>query len=465
MNLLLRTALVFAAALIAAAPLQAQVSHQHQGRWLGDIHLPDGTTDSFGIEFLRRADGSFWASGASPARGAFHLPVTAFTETGNEVVMRFPFAVVKLRWDGGQFSGAFHQNGEAMPLTLHKVDTFAVQLRPQTPRPPFPYRQETMAIGSAPGVALGATLSTPAGADKVNAVVLVHGSGPQTRDEQFAGHQRAAVIADYLARRGIAVLRYDKRGIAYSSGDYENHTVADLSTDLHAVLKALRARGQFARIGVVASSEGPEVAAAVAAHHPDDIDFIVSLAGTGLNGLEAMMVQDRAYAQDHKASPEEVERLMVYVRQFYTTIIAQEDTAARLTALKALRARQTSADEALIAKYEMDQGTLSLDWAAKPFLRASLRSDPPADWRAVRCPVLALNGSVDRQVPPTENLGGLAAALAAGGNTKVESAVLPGLNHLFQTSATGAEDEYDRIAETIAPAALERVAGFIGRQR
>jgi fermentation-respiration switch protein FrsA (DUF1100 family) len=140
------------------------------------------------------------------------------------------------------------------------------------------------------------------------------------------------------------------------------------------------------------------------------------------------------------------------------------DTDPRIAALKTLFDELSPQDKTLVEKNKMNEGSLSLSWAAKPFLRASLMSDPQVDWRAVRCPVLALNGSLDHQVPAKENLAGIVAALHAGGNDRVESAELPSLNHLFQTAITGAEDEYFKIDETIAPVVLQRVAQFVTRQ-
>jgi pimeloyl-ACP methyl ester carboxylesterase len=313
-------------------------------------------------------------------------------------------------------------------------------------------------------VTLGATLSIPGHKTRPNVVVLVHGSGPGTRDEYGNGHQSFAVLADYLARRGVAVLRYDKRGIARSSGNYTQHTAADLADDLSAIVLALGKRKQFNRVGLIGLSEGPEIAAAVAARHPADVDFVVSLAGVGLPGLDMMLLQDREWAKDHGADPAAIQHLMSYVRKYYETIIAQSDKEVRIAALKRLHDSLSDEDKALIKKHAMDQGTLSLDWADKPFLRVSLMSNPLKDWRAVRCPVLALNGSLDHQVPPA-SLGGITAALRAGGNRKVESAILPSLNHVFQTAQTGAEDEYASIDETIAPTALRRIATFVGKQR
>jgi pimeloyl-ACP methyl ester carboxylesterase len=449
---------------LLALPASAGVLQEHQGRWMGDMKLPNGASLKIGADLFTRADGAPWASIASPDQGGYDIPVRSISETSDGVLLDFSFATMQLRWAGDHFDAIFRQNADVMPLTMARVADFPDKARTQTPHAPFPYAEQQLSISGAPGVMLGATLTIPQGKPTGTVVVLVHGSGPQTRDEKMFGHRPFAVLADHLARRGIAVLRYDKRGIAQSTGSYEQHTLPDLAADLSGVIKAMKARKQFDRIGIIAHSEGPEIAARVAGSEPQSVDFIVSMAGVGLDGLASMLVQDRVYALDHGASPAEADTLMVYVREFYQTIIAQPDAASRDAALKAHIAAQSPELKAMIRKYEMDQGSLSLDWAAKPFLRASLMSDVPALWSKVRCPVLALNGALDHQVPATENLAGMLAALRAGGNGKVESAILPALNHAFQTAKTGREDEYPGIEQTIAPAALEKIAGFVVRQ-
>jgi pimeloyl-ACP methyl ester carboxylesterase len=462
MKHLVRLALVLGA--LFTQPASASLVQEHQGRWMGDMKLPNGATLKFGADLFIRADGTPWASVASPDQDAYDIPVRRISETPDGVELDFSFATLTMQWQGDHFKAVNRQGKAVMPLTMTKVERFPSRPRPQTPKGPFPYTEQTLAIHSAAGAVLGATLAIPAGRPARTVVVLVHGSGPQTRDVEMSGHRTFAVLSDYMARRGIAVLRYDKRGIAYSSGDYEQHTLPDLALDLGAVIKSLKARRQFSRIGVIAHSEGPEVAARLAAADPQAIGFIVSMAGVGLNGLDAMLAQDRVYAQDKGADPGEADSLMVYVRQFYETIIAHGEPAPREAALKALLAAQAPQMKAMIAKYEMNQGSLSLDWASKPFLRASLRSDTPAFWRQVHCPVLALNGTLDHQVPASANLTGLAAALKAGGNQKTEVVLMPSLNHAFQTAKTGREDEYAVIEETVAPAAMEKIAAFVRRQ-
>jgi len=460
----LQNALVTALSLALHSHATAGLLQDHQGRWLGDMKMPDGPTLKIGAELFTRADGSYWASASSPDQDEYDIPVRNIKETEDTLELDLVSATLKLTWVRDHFNGEWIQGPAPLSLTMNQVSEFPKKIRPQTPKAPFPYTDETLAITSAKGVTLGATLSIPSGKVDPILVVLVHGSGPGTRDEELAGHRPFAVLADYLARAGVAVLRYDKRGISRSTGDYENHTLAQLVDDLNAVVREMKARKPFARIGLIGLSEGPQIAAAVAAQHPEAVNFVVSLAGTGLPGIEMIVLQDRVWAKDHGANPAEVERLMVYVRKYYETILLNADIGPRIKALKTLYDELSPEDKTLVEKHKMNEGSLSLSWAAKPFLRASLMSNPQIDWRAVRCPVLALNGSLDHQVPARENLAGIVAALHAGGNDKVESAELPSLNHLFQTAKTGAEDEYGNIDETLAPIVLQRIAQFVIQQ-
>jgi pimeloyl-ACP methyl ester carboxylesterase len=441
----------------------AGVVKDHPGYWMGDLKLPDGRALKSGVEMFSRADGSAWASFSSPDQGAYDIPVTQIDEKGNTAELRLPFGVMTMTWETDHFNAVWKQGGAAFPLELKQVAGFPEKARPQTPAAPFPYAEEQLSIPAGPGVTLGATLSIPKGAVKPNVVILVHGSGPVTRDERVEGHRPFAVLADHLARHGVAVLRYDKRGISRSTGDYEKHTQAQLADDLAAVVKAVRARGQFGRLGLIGHSEGPMIAAAVAARQPASVDFLVSMAGVGLPGLDMMLLQDRLWAKDHGASPEETTRLMNYVRRYYDIVIAEADPDTRITALKAMQQGLPTEDKALIEKYEMNKGTLSLRMAAQPALRVMLMENSQQNWRRVRCPVLVLNGSLDHQVPP-ESLAGIVASLRAGGNKQVDAAVLPALNHMFQTATTGKESEYGVIDETIAPAVLQKIAGFARKQ-
>jgi pimeloyl-ACP methyl ester carboxylesterase len=465
MKSVLQKILFLAVLLASQAAVQASVLKDHPGRWLGDLKVPGGPTLRLGAELFTRADGSAWASVASPDQDAYDIPVTDIQGNGDTIELKLSFAALKLTWAQDHFKGEWKQGPVPLPLELKPVAQFPMKVRPQTPKAPFPYRNETLAIQSVDGVTLGATLSLPKGISHPNVVVLVAGSGPSTRDENLLGHKSFAVLADYLARRGVAVLRYDKRGISRSTGDYEHHTVVQLVADLNAVIRTLKSRKGLNRLGLIGHSEGSQIAAAAAARRRESVDFVVSMAGVGLPGLDMMLLQDRIWAKDHGADDAEADQVMSYVRKYYGVVLAEAEPGARIAGLKALYNGLGPADKALVEKLEMNVGTLSLPWAEKPFVRASLQADPSTDWRAVRCPVLVLNGGLDHQVPAEENLRGIVAALHAGGNRKVESEMLPSLNHLFQTGATGREDEYGSIDETLAPTVLRRIARFVSKQR
>lgn len=442
----------------------AEPLHEHLGRWMGDLKSPDGAVVKIGAELYKRADGMPWASVSSPDQGVYDIPVKSIRIGPDKAaVLDIDIATLKLTWMHDHFQGEWTQ-GTTLPLELRQVTAFPMPTRPQTPRPPFPYREESVAIQSKDGVTLGATLTVPRTPAHPNVVVLIAGSGPQTRHVDMFGHHMFDVLADHLARQGVAVLRYDKRGVARSTGDYYGHTLPDLEDDAYAAVRALATRKQFGRIGLLGHSEGGQIAAAVAARHPEAVDFIVSLAGLGISGLDLNLLQDHQWARDHGASTEETVRMTPYLRKFYQTVLDTPDGEPRIAALEALYAALTPEEQGLITKYHMNEFSLSPKMAAQPFMSVALKADPRSDWSKVRCPVLVLNGSLDHQVPAEENTAGIRAALGAGRNVRVDWAVLPGLNHGFQTATTGKPDEYDKIDETMAPVAMQKVADFVRAQ-
>lgn len=464
----MKNSLMRAVALLALIALQsvvlAEPLRDHPGRWMGDLKLPNGTILKIGADIYTRADGSPWASVASPDQGAYDIPVKSIrNESDNTVVLDIDNATLKLTWVQDHFLGKWTQ-GSTLPLELRRVTAFPVRVRPQEPRRPFPYKEELLAIHSESGVVLGATLTIPLTPARPNVVVLIAGSGPQTRHVDMFDHHMFDVLTDNLARQGVAVLRYDKRGVGQSTGNFYGHTLANLEDDAYAAVRTLAARKGFGRIGLVGHSEGSAIAAAVAARHPDDVAFVVSLGGVGMSGFDLEVLQDRQWAFDHGANGEEVERIMPYVRKYYETVLATPDGEPRIVALKALYAGLSPEIQELIVKYHMNEFTLSPEMASQAFLPVSLKTDPRSDWRNVRCPVLVLSGSLDHQVPADVNVAGIVSALKTGGNAHIDSAILPSLNHGFQTATTGNEDEYAKIDETIAPIVVQRIADFVRMQ-
>ena len=451
--------------LLTLGSAHAAAVGDHYGKWLGKVTIPKGPTLAVGFELFERADGSPGGRLVSPEQGVFNLPIDIGSSADGSFDVTAPAVGIHfhLHPNGDRLEGEAHQGPLAMPLVLTRVEGFGEPSRPQTPKAPFPYRAEALAVTGRNGVVLSGTLTRPNGYRPVTAIVLLHGSGPADRDESVFGHQPFAVLADYLTRHGVAVYRYDKRGVMRSTGDYQSATEADFAEDGEAAVKALKARKDIGRVGVLGHSEGGLLAAMIAADRPRAVDFVVSLAGPGLKGEDMILLQDRVGYEKLGLPRAQVQMLMTYGKGFYDTVVANEDVAARMNALTALQSSLSEPDRALVQQYA-SHGTLSMQPAATPALRVLLMSDAPALWRRVQCPVLALDGGLDVQVPPRENLDAIRQALAAGRNERAEIVLMPGLNHMFQTAKTGLADEYPKIDETMSPSVLRRIMTFLKRQ-
>lgn len=266
------------------------------------------------------------------------------------------------------------------------------------------------------------------------------------------GHKPFLVLADYLTRHGIAVLRVDDRGVGRSGGTFATATTADFATDAEAGVAYLSTRTKVDphRIGLIGHSEGGIVAAMVAAAHPE-IGFIVILAGTGLPGDSVLVEQVRMLARAGGRSRQEADDAATGERKILEMVKEGNDTAtiakeiSRISTGKIPEAQLAAQAKALTS----------------PWFRSFLTYDPASALRRVKCPVLALDGARDLQVSPRQNLTAIRNALDEGGNMNVETHEFPGLNHLFQTAETGLPSEYAQIEETIAPAVLERITRWV----
>jgi len=366
------------------------------------------------------------------------------------------------RWDDKQkaWVGNLTQGG-AVPLTLTRLDAAAlVALKPVRPQDETAvdllsrFRPEQVLIKnpSVSGVVLAGTFSRPVGPGAFPAVVLISGSGPQTRDEDVARHKIFLVLASYLNQHGIAVLRYDKRGVGGSTGDFAAATTADFASDAKAAVEYLATRADVDRhrIGVIGHSEGGAIAPLVAVESPA-VAFVVMLAGPGLGGAEMLLRQEALIAKADGAAPSEVAVQMAQNRKIFDAVISAKDQAdAQLKVRVAVEGQVTPQ-----AAGEADP---SQTFTA-PWMFYFLRYDPIPTLARVRVPVLALGGSLDLQVPPEEDLAAIKQALKADKDVTVVE--LPGLNHLFQTAKTGSPNEYSGIQETISPVALKEVGAWL----
>jgi uncharacterized protein len=345
----------------------------------------------------------------------------------------------------------------------------AVQ-RPQEPRPPFPYRsiEVRYANPASPGVTLAATLMVPAGEGKHPAALLVGGSGQSSRDQPFQGHKMMLVLADYLARRGIATLRFDDRGAAESTlgpTRIENLTTDDFVSDARAGLAFLQSRSEIdaRRMGLIGHSEGTRTAEIIAATSPNDVAFIVLLAAVSasLTKGELVAAQSEAMARLAGLSTEAQAADRDFVRRALVVTRGEADGEKRLAEITAI------AEQALTSVPAQERAALEPGMRTRVAILASdnFHQDavtPRRDYLSeVRCPVLALNGDKDVLVSAEENAPLLIGSLKRGGNREATVRVLPGLNHMFQTARTGAMEEAGEIEETFAPSALQTIGGWI----
>ncbi|HEX8942631.1 MAG TPA: alpha/beta fold hydrolase [Gemmatimonadaceae bacterium] len=441
-----------------AAPAAARAI----GTWIGPLHV--GTVN-MRLQMTIRADSTRGLAGVLKAidQGGAEAPATVEVR-GDSMSFTIPEQGIKysgvMDAAGDSIRGTFVQ-GQSFPLTFARSAAAATIRRPQDPVAPFPYQTKDVVFESAPGIRLSGTIDIPPGKGPFPAVVFVTGSGPQDRDEAGMGHRPFLVIADYLARHGIASLRYDDRGTAQSTGDFASSTTADFAVDAEAAVHFLKAMPQLAsRIGILGHSEGGLIAPMVAARSRD-VDFIVMLAGPGVADDSLMLLQNRAFAIAAGAPSARVENAMRINRALFDAIRNAKDSSdadRRLGAAKAdILASLPEAGRAATAA-SIDQAIPGL---LTPWMRYFVKYDTRDALRRVRVPVLALGGSLDTQVPAHEDLAGIDTALKAAGNHDYRVVELPGLNHQFQPAKTGLPAEYASIDETVAPQVLDLIASWI----
>lgn len=338
----------------------------------------------------------------------------------------------------GEIKGTYVQNGFPLPLTLKPGKQ--VVKRPQTPAPPFPYKEESVSFTNAQYTFNG-TLTLPENYSKNTPVVLmVTGSGQQNRDEELFSHKPFAVIADALARQGIASLRYDDRGWGDKSVNFADFTTDDFRQDAAAAIPLLRKR--FNKVGILGHSEGGTIALMLAAE--GKADFIVSLAGMAISGKETLIMQNRQ-AMSAIGLPKET------VDSYCNSISKALDEIA-----SGKKANEINIDDVPVALKPIT--IKALQQADTPYIRHFLTVDVGKLLPKIKCPVLALNGTKDTQVDCDANTTRIEKGLA---NCKHSIKKIDGVNHLFQHCNTGIVTEYQQIEETIAPEVLQEVAKWI----
>ena len=422
---------IITTAFIALASLAANAQ---EGAWNGELNVM-GTKLPLVFNFSTEG-----CTMDSPSQGAKGIPAEKTIKDDGTIKVSVTMigATFEGKMDNNEIKGTFIQNGFTIPLTLKPGKP--VVKRPQTPVAPFPYKEESISFTNA-GYTFNGTLTLPQNCSKTTPVVLmVTGSGQQNRDDELFDHKPFAVIADALARQGIASLRYDDRGWGDKSLDFSQFTTADFLQDAASALPLLRKR--FNKVGVLGHSEGGTIAMMLASE--GKADFIVSLAGMAISGKETLVMQNRQ-AMSALGLPKDV------VDFYCATISNILDEIAKGKKTSEISIDGVPDNLKPILKRELEQ-------TSSPYIRHIITLDASKLLPKIKCPVLALNGTKDTQVDCTANTTQLETGLT---NCKHTIKKIDGANHLFQHCTTGSIVEYQQIEETIAPDVLETITKWI----
>ncbi len=408
----------------------------------------------------------FSATMDSPDQNAFGIQVSSTTYKGSTLTMEITDSWIKYtgKLKGDTVEGIFKQTTNEFPLTLHREQPEKKPyIRPQTPKEPYPYHTEDLYFNNdEAGITLAGTLCLPDTEGTYPAVIMITGSGAQDRDEMIFEHRPFLVIADHLARNGIASLRFDDRGTAKSEGNFNTGTTYDFAADVTAAVNYLKTRKEISTIGLLGHSEGGIIAPMVASRNKD-VKFIILLAGTGDRGDRLLLMQQEAIMRASGEKESEIKKAMKINAQAFEMVVNASD-------LESLKQDMTKfmADNIDNGTVEIPEGLSRAEFIesqmlgiCNPWMFQFMKMDPKVYLEQVQCPVLALNGAKDLQVPSQVNLTAIGGALAKGGNKDVTIKEFPGLNHLFQESGAGLLEEYITIEQTFAPVALDEITGWI----
>jgi dienelactone hydrolase len=458
-------------ALVKGVPPPKPVVEGLDGTWVGTI-------DANGVKLrqvfnFRTTEAGTFGLYSSPDQLANGLVIGDLVRNGQTVSLSTAHGAAKfsgtLSADGQQLAGAWSTPGQPeRPVTLTRASEAQLAAvrnpnRPQTPKPPFPYKAEDVAFDNPafPTVRLAGTLTLPEGKGPFPAAILITGSGAQDRDETMLNHKPFAVIADHLTRHGFAVLRYDDRGTAKSTGgDYGAATSADLATDANAAFAYLQTRPEIRhdRVGFIGHSEGGMIGPIAMASNAKPA-FLVMLAGPGTALDQLMLSQRRLIGSQMGLDNAALDKAEPVLASVFKAIQAAPTPQAGYDAAMALMTPEAKVAMGLPPDAD---GSIVVRQVTGPWFSYFLRYDPAPNLAHITVPILALNGGLDRQVPPAANLAAVRAATR--GNPDVTTLELPGLNHLFQPATTGAVGEYRDIETTVAPAALDAMTEWLTKR-
>jgi len=406
----------------------------------------------------------------SPDQGAKGIPMEKAYIIGDSLIIEAPKMNAKyqgkLQEGDSVILGIWRQNGKQYPLDIHKTLTAFEIKRPQEPKPPFNYlTKEVIFLNKKDNVMLSGTLTIPKGKGSFPAIILISGSGPQNRNEEILGHKPFLVLADHLTNNSFAVLRYDDRGVEKSTGDFSTANSFDFASDAEAALNFLKMQDNIniRQIGIAGHSEGGLIAPIIASKR-NDVAFIIMLAGPGCTGEEILLAQSRLISKVQGVTDEEIEKNSALSKLIYEAIKTEKDSIQLAIKIKAIMESALEKETSLSEQQKIaaqNQITNTLKSVTTNWFRTFIIFNPRSYLMRVQCPVLALNGEKDLQVPAKENLQSIEKCLKTYNNKKNKIVELKNLNHLFQNCTTGSPAEYNTIEETFSIDALNMITEWL----
>jgi len=447
------------------------------GDWYGLLTVPGAQLPL--IMHITKTDAGYAATLDSPDQKSMGIPMDNVSFADNKLVVGFTAAAMTYTGtflpDSSKINGTFKQGPGSFPLVLTrekpavKAETKPEdKVRPQDPKD-FPYVQEEVQFTNPKaGDQLSGTLTMPANRKASKIVILISGSGPQDRNEEIPqfNHRPFLVWSDWLTRNGIAVLRYDDRGTAKSTGDFQAATTADFADDAEAAVNYIKSRADLKglSIGLLGHSEGGMIAPMVASRN-NNVKFIVLLAGPGIPIAKLMVQQMEDISRSAGAADSVTKGAVNGNAKIYALMNSNKELPAAALKIKLdslLHDQFNTYRKAELGTLPIDQMvTSSSATVLKPWFRYFLGFNPSDYLVKVKCPTLALNGTNDLQVKCEPNLDAIKIALTKAGNKNFKMVPLPGLNHMFQKIVTGSVAEYSQLTETINPVALTTVSSWI----
>jgi pimeloyl-ACP methyl ester carboxylesterase len=448
-----------------AARASANSVSKAEGTWQGAIETGNMRI-RLQMHLSHDDKGQLVAAIDSIDQGVQGIPASRVTEKGGE--LKFEIAAFNASYTGtlsatkNEINGQWSQNQNSEALNFRRSEQPLEVRRPQTPSKPFPYKEEEVSFLAGDGKSiLAATLTVPPGSGPFPTAVLLAGSGPNDRDESIAGHKPFLVLSDFLTRKGIVVLRYDKRGSGKSTGDFASATIEDLEKDARAVLTFLKSRKEVddKRLGVIGHGEGAILAAILATTSSDNVHWAVLLAPQATDGERTLLRQSELVARTGGMAEEQISRSLEFDRKAYKAVKEEKDFAVLQKRLEALV--QESGMSASMPPAAIQAQIRSM---TSPWFREYLTFDPEPILEKISCPVLVLSGDRDLQVDTVENVPLLRKALESSGNKGFTVVEIEGVNHLFQKAQSGSPALYGAIEETIAPEVLTAIGNWVAKQ-